>query len=177
MNMLKILLCTGLCTLAPMVFAAQATNQQVQKLIDVMRINQLLQQTVQQIRPQIDQQAYVIVQNIVKHDKLSPQEQIVANELADQLFEQSKKSISWDKMQPIYQKIYKDVYSAEEVQAQIDFYSSKVGQAILEKSPIVAQESMKIVNTQLMSTMQSTEKDFTQLNKKLEALKKAAEAQ
>ncbi|AWL30032.1 DUF2059 domain-containing protein [Acinetobacter defluvii] len=177
MNIFKILLCLGLCTLAPMTFAAQATNQQVQKLIDVMRIDQLLQQTVQQIRPQIDQQAYVIVQNIVKHDKLSPQEQIVANELADQLFEQSKKSISWDKMQPIYQKIYKDVYSGEEVQAQIDFYSSKVGQAILEKSPIVAQESMKIVNTQLLSTMQSTEKDFAQLNKKLEALKKAAEAQ
>ncbi|WP_111859309.1 DUF2059 domain-containing protein [Acinetobacter sp. CFCC 10889] len=177
MNMLKTLLCAGLCSIAPWTFAAQATDQQILKLIEVMKIDQILQQTIQQIRPQIDQQAYVAVQNIVKHEKLSPQEQIVANELADKLFEQNKKSISWDKMQPIYQKIYKDVYNAEEVQAQIDFYSSKVGQSILEKSPIVAQESMKIVNIQLMSTMQAAEKDFAQVNKKLEALKKAAEAQ
>lgn len=176
MHTLKTLLFSSLILITPYTLAAPASDFQVQKLIEVMKINQLLQQTIQQIRPQLDQQAYTIVQNIVKHEKLSPQEQIVANELADQLYEQNKKSISWQKMQPIYQKIYKDAYTAEEVQAQIDFYSSPVGQAILDKSPIVAQESIKIVNTQLMSTMQSAEKDFASVNKKLEALKKVAES-
>ncbi|MDM1763912.1 MULTISPECIES: DUF2059 domain-containing protein [unclassified Acinetobacter] len=175
MKKFKTLLLSGLILITPYTFATPASDQQVQKLIEVMKINQLLQQTIQQIRPQLDQQAYTIVQNIVQHEKLNPQEQIVANELADQLHEQNKKSISWDKMQPIYQKIYKDIYTAEEVQAQIDFYSSQVGQSILAKSPVVAQESMKIVNTQLMSTIQAAEKDFAQVNKKLDALKKAAE--
>ena len=118
MKKFKTLLLSGLILITPYTFATPASDQQVQKLIEVMKINQLLQQTIQQIRPQLDQQAYIIVKNIVQHEKLNPQEQIVANELADQLHEQNKKSISWDKMQPIYQKIYKDIYTAEEVQAR-----------------------------------------------------------
>ena len=41
-------------------FAAQPTDQQVQKLMKIMNIDQLLQQTILQIRPQLDQQAYAI---------------------------------------------------------------------------------------------------------------------
>ena len=175
MKKFKTLLLSGLILITPYTFAAPASDQQVQKLIEVMKIDQLLQQTIQQIRPQLDQQAYTIVQNIVRHEQLSPQEQIVANELADQLHEQNKKSISWEKMQPIYQKIYKEVYSAEEIQAQIDFYSSTVGQSILKKTPQVAQETMALMNTKLMSSMQTTAADFKEINKKLDTLKKAAE--
>ncbi len=156
-------------------FAAQPTDQQVQKLMKIMNIDQLLQQTILQIRPQLDQQAYAIVQNTVKHEQLSPQEQIVANQLSDKMFEQSKKTVSWEKLQPIYQKIYKDVYSADEVQAQIDFYSSPVGQSILKKAPLVAQESMKIMNASLASSIQATESDFKEINTQLEQLQKAAQ--
>lgn len=151
--------------------AQQASDQQVTQLIQVMNVEQLLQDTIKKLRPQLNQQAYTIVQSIVNRDQLSPEEKSIANELADQLYQLTLKSVEWSKIQPVYQKIYKDVYSAEEVQAQIDFYSSPIGQSILKKTPIVAQESMKIVNGQLMNTLQTAEKDFAVINKKLEALK------
>ena len=72
------------------------------------------------------------------------------------------------------EKIYKDVYSAEEVQAQITFYSSPVGQSILKKAPLATQESMKIINSRLAENMQATEADFKDIKQKIEALKKAA---
>lgn len=174
MKIAKYALCGVLCCSASLSFAAPASQAEIDQLVKVMNLDQLLQDTLKQIRPQIDQQAYTIVESIVKHDNLTPQEQVVANELADKLYQQSQKSLAWDKLQPIYSKIYHDVFSAEEVKAQINFYSSPVGQSILKKSSIVAQESMKIMNSQLASTIHASEQDFKEINKKLEELKKAA---
>lgn len=178
MNKMKIktALSLSLITLCSQhLYAAQATEQSVNQLIKVMNIDSILQQTLKQIRPQMDQQAYMTVKSIVKHEQLNPQEQIVANQLADKMYEQSVKILSWEQMKPMYQQIYKTVYSAEEVEAQIDFYSSTVGQAILQKSPLVAQESMKIVNGRLGEIMKSSEKDFKEIQSKLDQLKTAAE--
>ena len=170
------LLTISICLFPCITSAVPPTDQAVNKLIQVMNLDQLLQRTLQQIRPQLDQQAYLVVQNIVKHEQLTPQEQTVANQLADKLYAQSKKNTSWQELKPIYQKIYKDVYSAEEVQAQIDFYSSPIGQSILNKAPQVAQESMKIMSSRLANSMQMAEKDFDAINKQLEILKKEAQS-
>ncbi|WP_445116572.1 DUF2059 domain-containing protein [Acinetobacter sp. WZC-1] len=168
------ILACSLNGLSCIAMAAPPSDQAIEKLMQVMNMNQLLQETMQQIRPQMDQQAYAIVQNIVKHEQLTPQEQVIANQLANKLFEQSKQAVSWQQMQPVWQKIYKQAYTAEEVQAQIDFYSSAIGQSILKKTPLVAQESMKIMNTRMAATMQSAEKDFQEINKQLAELKKKA---
>jgi uncharacterized protein len=175
MKLFQQLVVIGSCLTANFAFAAQASDQQVQQLLKIMNIDELLQETVQQIRPQLDQQAYQIIQMAVKKQQLNPQEQIVANELADKMYAQSQKTVSWQQIKPLYLKIYKDVYSAEEVQAQIDFYSSAVGQSILKKSPQVAQETMKIMNTQLLNSVQAAEQDFKDIQKKLDELKKAAQ--
>ena len=109
MKFLQPLLIGSIFLMNSFCFAAPASDQQVQQLLKIMNLNQLMQNTVQQIRPQLDQQAYVTIQSVVGHEELSPQEQIVANELSDKLYQQSLRSISWEQMQPIYQKIYKDV--------------------------------------------------------------------
>lgn len=167
------LLLIASCLTANIAIAAPASDQQVQQLLNIMNLDSLLQETIQKIRPQLDQQAYQIVKMMVKKDQLSPQEQIVANELSDKLYAQSKKIISWDQMKPLYQKIYKEVYDADEVKAQIDFYSSAVGQSILKKTPQAAQETMTIMNSRLMSSMKTTEADLNEINQKLASLKKA----
>ncbi|OTG64718.1 DUF2059 domain-containing protein [Acinetobacter silvestris] len=169
------MLACGISFFSSICLAAQPSDQAVNKLMQVMKLDQLLQRTIQQIRPQLDQQAYMVVKNIVQHEQLTPPEQIVANQLADKMYQQSQKTVAWKEMQPIYQKIYKDVYNAEEIQAQIDFYSSPIGQSILNKTPQVAQESMKVMNSRLASTIQATEKDFQEINTQLEQLKKSAQ--
>lgn len=174
MKIIKYLICGLICCSANLSFAAQASSQDVDKLINVMNLNQLIQDTLKQIRPQLDQQAYTIVQSIVKHENLSPQEQVIANQLADKLYMQSQKMLAWDKLKPVYSKIYGDVFNAEEIKAQIDFYSSPIGQSILQKTPLVAQESMKIMNDQLFSVMQTTQQDFADIDKQLRELKKQA---
>lgn len=177
MKILTPLLLISTCFTANFTYAAPASDQKIQQLLEVMNLDKLLQETMQQIRPQLDQQSYQIVKMTVKKEQLTPQEQIVANELSDKLYAQSKSFVSWDKMKPLYLKIYKEVYDADEIQAQIDFYSSPVGRSILNKSPQVAQATMKIVNTQLMSSMETNVNDLQDIQKKLNELKKAANTQ
>lgn len=160
-----------LCT-PSLTFAAPATNQQVNQLIQILNLEHMNAATLKQIRPQLDMQAYTIVKNIVKSDQLTPEQQNIANELADALYQQSEKTASWQYMKPVYQKIYKEVYTAEEVQAQIDFYKTKVGQSILRKSPQVAEEALKILNLRFAETLKNTEKDMAPIQQKLEQLKK-----
>lgn len=173
---IKTILTVGLIgILGQQSFAAAPTQQHVDQLLKVMNIDAVLQETLKQIRPQMDQQAYLTVQTWVKHQQLNPQEQLVANELADKIYQQSLKMLSWEVMKPMYQQIYQQVYTTEEIQAQIDFYNSPIGRSILKKSPQVAQESMKIVNMRLAEILKTSEHDFKQINTKLEQLKQAAE--
>ena len=174
MELIKRLACAVICCSASLSFAAQPTPQDIEKLMNVMNLDQLIQSTLKQIRPQLDLQAYTIIQTIVKHENLTPQEQIIANQLADKLYSQSQKTLAWDKLQPVYSKIYSDVFTAEEVKAQIDFYSSPAGHSTLQKSPLVAEKSMKIMNHQLAEIMQTTEQDFKEIDKKLNELRKQA---
>lgn len=177
MKILKYLAICSLTFCSSTLFAAQATDQQVEKLIQVLNLDEILQSTIVQIRPQIDQHAYAVVQNITQNKNFTPQQQIIANELADKIYAESKSQTAWEKLKPVYLKIYKDVYDAQEVQAQIEFYSSSTGQSILKKSPLVAQESMKIMNQQLGSTLQSSEKNFADIQQKLNQLKIEANKQ
>lgn len=78
MKLLQHLLLASACISTNFAFAAPASDQQVQQLLKVMNIDELLQETIQQIRPQLDQQAYQIIQMTVKKissthkSKLSP---------------------------------------------------------------------------------------------------------
>ena len=160
-----------LCT-PSLTFAAPATDQQVNQLIQILNLEHTNAATLKQIRPQLDMQAYAIVKNIVKSDQLTAEQQNIANELADALFKQSQNTSSWQYMKPVYQKIYKDVYTGEEVQAQIDFYKTTVGQSILKKSPQVAEEALKIINLRFAETLKNTEQEMAPIQKKLDQLKK-----
>ena len=57
MKLLQHLLFASACISTNFAFAAPASDQQVQQLLKVMNIDELLQETIQQIRPQLDQQA------------------------------------------------------------------------------------------------------------------------
>ena len=54
-------------------------------------------------------------------------------------------------------KIYAETYSLEELNAMIDFYSTDIGQKVVEKTPVLAQQAVVIgsqwgmtVNRQVM---------------------------
>ena len=72
-------------------------------------------------------------------------------------------------------RVRKVELTSEEIKAQINFYSSPIGQSILAKAPLATQESMKIINSRLSNNMQATQADLKGTQQKIEALQKAVQ--
>lgn len=54
-----------------------------------------------------------------------------------------QEEMSWNKISPIYKKIYRDTFTQEEVNQLIAFYKSPGGQALLKKMPMVVQQAQQ----------------------------------
>lgn len=72
-----------------------------------------------------------------------------------------RKGLSWAQLQPAMLAAYRDTYTQEEVDAQIAFYRSPVGQSISAKMPVVMQRSMA-ASQQLMLPLIPQLKDIEQ---------------
>ncbi len=127
-------------------FAAAPSDQSIQQLFKVMNLEQLTQETMLQLKPQLANQATQMVSMITHHSELNAKEQKVAQQVTEKLYSKTSEMVSWKYLQPIYTQVYKEAYSQEEVQAQIDFYATPIGQSILKKTPIVAQKTMALMS-------------------------------
>lgn len=153
-------------------YAAPATSQQIAQLMKITDIEKMAQDTFKQLKPMFQEQADISVKAYLKKDKLNEQEQQVANEFANKMYQYAIESADFKILQPRIEKVYAEVFTSQEIQAQINFYSSVEGQAILKKTPLLAQKMVEITNGQLMQSMTSAEATFADINKQLEALKK-----
>ena len=52
--------------------------------------------------------------------------------------------MGWDKIKNDYISMYADTYTEEELQGQITFYKSPVGQATVSKEPELVKKSMEM---------------------------------
>ena len=166
------LLAGSLCLSSSFSFAATPTEASIQKLFDVMNLDKLTQDTMLQLKPQFAAQSEQMVKMMVEDEQLNPKQQKVADQITEKMYQQSLKMISWKEMQPIYLKVYKDAYTQEEIQAQIDFYTSAIGQSILKKTPIVTEKTMSLMNSRIEQSIQTHTQDFVELFSQLEDNKK-----
>lgn len=70
-----------------------------------------------------------------------------------------------DSLQGDVAKIYSEVYTKDELQAQADFYSTAAGQAMVDKQPDVQQKMSELMMPRIMAAMpkiQAMAKDFAQ---------------
>ncbi|MGF1657130.1 MAG: DUF2059 domain-containing protein [Verrucomicrobiales bacterium] len=60
----------------------------------------------------------------------------------DVMFEVMEEELSWDTMLEMYIPIYQETFTQEEIDGLIEFYESSVGQAFINKQPILMQNVM-----------------------------------
>ncbi|QSH41952.1 DUF2059 domain-containing protein [Lentisphaerota bacterium ZTH] len=69
------------------------------------------------------------------------------------VFDMISKELSWDKFKNDFIKIYADIYTLDEMHGLTDFFKSKTGQAFLDKSPLVQQRMMPLIQKKVMAMM------------------------
>jgi hypothetical protein len=65
-----------------------------------------------------------------------------------------REQFTWDKLEPMYIRIYKKSLSQQEVDGMIAFYRTPTGQAMINKMPVIMQNSMNEVNQMMGPMMQ-----------------------
>ncbi len=79
----------------------------------------------------------------------TPEEQRMLESMARAVSDVLREEMTWAKLKPLMQEVYRESYTQEEVDGQIAFYRSPVGRSVAAKMPATMQRSMA-VNQQFM---------------------------
>ena len=141
---------------APAAAAAPATDQQIDQLMEVMRV----EQTLDAIRPQIRTSQQRMVEQLTADKPLTGEQRQRLDVLLDRSSERTAKLLAWTNMKPLYRDIYRDTFTAEDIEAMVAFYASPSGQKLLDKMPQLMQNTLGAVQKMLVPALQEMQKDL-----------------
>lgn len=134
-------------SVTPPAQAAQATEAQVDKLMDTMD----MRRTLDDMFVQLDAMSESMGQQFLGEDATPEQRKMLRDTIAKQQVSM-RKVMSWDTLGPIYRSVYTKLFTAEEVEAMTVFYGSDAGRSIMRKMPQAMQLSMEEMQP-MMQTM------------------------
>jgi hypothetical protein len=73
---------------------------------------------------------------------LSPQQQALAHQILESTMAQVRQEFTWDKLEPIFIRIYTEQLDQADVDGLIAFYQTPAGQHFITKMPVILQQSM-----------------------------------
>lgn len=134
-------------------FATPAKPATVQQLINETKMEQLIEQTLQQMKPIADEQILQEAKETLGKKQLSPQQLNIVKQMQQLRWQQANLANNWKNIQDLMVKVYQKHFTEEELQATLKFYQSPEGRSMMQKMPIVMQDVMK--------NIQSNGGDFT----------------
>jgi hypothetical protein len=72
-------------------------------------------------------------------------------------------SLDWEKLEPIYIRVYRETFTQEEIQGMVEFYKTPAGQAVITKMPTVmlkTSSEMQASVKDMYPEMQKIQEDF-----------------
>lgn len=136
---LSLVLAAGLLSLSA--HAASPSDASIDELLRVTRAQQAFDAS----NGVAEHTMREMMEQMMDDEKLSPAaRRIYVEKVPARFAAVVREEMSWDKLQPETVAIYRDVYTQEEVDAQIAFYRTPVGQSVLDKMPQVMQRSIAI---------------------------------
>src|SRR5713226_5803030 len=128
---------TVVCTLlfAPLALADQASKSaKIEQLLAAMNIEQQQKEMLGQIQQLVTSQ--------VKSQMPSQADAAKMEDLQKKMFALIGEETSWQKMKPVFVKVYGDTYTEPEIDGILAFYKSPAGKAMVEKQPLLTSKMM-----------------------------------
>jgi hypothetical protein len=148
--------------LSPGLLADDASKaSKIDELLRVMNTKATIDQMYDQLAKQMESaSAAAAVQYHIPPDR-QPEMAELSKRLAAILSDQ----MSWEKMKPVYEKIYADVFDESEIEGLLAFYNSPAGQSFVTRTPLILRKSTEAMQSRLpdlMSAIQKATQDFVQ---------------
>lgn len=144
-----------LCLLAPAALA-QASDAQVDQLLEVMRAKQ----TLDAVWPQVEASQRQMVAQMSSAESLTTEQQAKLDRLMQKSMDSIRRAMAWEKMEPLYRDIYRQTFTAEDIDAMIDFYGSPAGQKLLDKMPQLVQNTTAGVQKLVAPMLEEMQRDI-----------------
>jgi len=138
--------------------AQPPSAEQVRKLFEVTRTAEMAQASIGQMGSMPQQ----MIAQMTAGKNLSPEEQEKIAREMEKFQSVVARVMDWDKVEPIFIKMYADTFDAQDVQAMIDFYDSPAGRKMVDKTPQLMQNMMAGMQQILIPLMQEMEKELQQ---------------
>jgi hypothetical protein len=129
--------------------AAPATDATIEELLQVTHVESISDG----MKARMEQFLRKMMNDAMAAEKLAPNEQRAIDQYVTKAAELIREEMDWPKMKPQIVQIYREVFTQEELEGQIAFYHSPVGQAMIEKMPQVTQKSMDLSQRQMIALM------------------------
>lgn len=140
---------------APVAFAAEPTDAQVDRLIEVMDMRRVLDE----MFAQMDAMGTQMGEQMLGEDATPEQRAAVRDAMAKQNAS-IRKFMSWDNVGPVYRRIYRRLFTAEEIDAMIAFYGSETGRGIMRKMPQAMELGMQEMQPMLQTLISDMQKEL-----------------
>lgn len=146
--------------------AIQVPSQtSLQKLIQVLQFDKGLNNQLQQSKGMATQAIQQMLKDTLQDSQLTPNqlqqiEQATSDLMQKMIDEQSRPELR-QKMIDTYQETLKENYSQAEIDAMISFYSSPIGQSIVNKQSLVSQAYGQKIMPVMIASTQATMKKLT----------------
>lgn len=146
-----------LALLCPALYAADdapPSDASLEQLLEVAHVHK----TLDAVMDQMDAMMKNAYQQVTAGQTVSPETQKIFDQARVDVVSMCKEQLTWEKMEPIYLRIYRKSLSQSEVDGMIAFYKTTAGQAMINKMPLILQNTMAEVGQMMGPMMQRVER-------------------
>ncbi|HUN56219.1 MAG TPA: DUF2059 domain-containing protein [Smithella sp.] len=159
MRLLRITVTLLIISIATTAMAVPASENSIKQLLAVTQAQKLSEKAQDQVNTTMDK----LIQQALNGRVPTASQQQAITRMKDRLIALMQKELAWEKMEPVYIRLYKESFTEEEVAGMISFYQTAAGKAVINKLPVlmqkVMQEMQKII-IEAVPEMNKIEKDF-----------------
>ena len=141
-------------------FARPATDKSIDKLMQLSNISEIFKQNTKDMQPYFDEQAEELIHQITGSKELTIDQQNAALQISTLYSDAQQNMINDPEFMNLFKSLFKKTFTEEEVQANIAFLSTPLGQSINQKMnhlmTEILQETTKYSQQQILKTENQT---------------------
>ena len=141
-------------------FARPATDKSIDKLMQLSNISEIFKQNTKDMQPYFDEQAEELIHQITGSKELTIDQQNAALQISALYSDTQQNMINDPEFMNLFKSLFKKTFTEEEVQANIAFLNTPLGQSINQKMnhlmTEILQETTKYSQQQILKTENQT---------------------
>lgn len=119
--------------------AEPASEDSIRRLLTEIRAQSVVDTVLAQLNSQMDD----AVQQALKGSPPTASQQQAIAKMKDRVLAVMKEELSWEMLEPLYVRFYKESYTEDEIAGMLAFFKTPAGQAVTNKMPLVTQKIMQ----------------------------------